>query len=542
LERFKTIIGGFIKNIKNADIVSTVVPKYAITVFHGTHFPIANIGNNFTTYTFLSTTIDINIAKGYGSIVYVLHIPGDIPYIKLEAHNKHILLPIGCKFIAEFGIPSEKPAFIFCRCISTEIDVKNRLNSINTILSSKPQDLLVNELWDYSFENINIIKIQSINEIPNFQSARPISARPRSTRPRSTRPRRACPYSIYSSRNNNITGFSEFGFFKDLNDVTFFCKKPRCIRTTEYLRRRYINEIIALKVYQSFDIDTLQKEFTIYCDNYNNLWLASEYVKCTDVTSISYQNAIEYVQGYLVDCIMANWDINQKGNLKIRDNKLVRADMGGALAYRARGEFKLSFIDKREPTEHITMIPSSKLAECLTILGSNFLSILKSKIVANFHKISNLEASIPYLKIDDDILLNKILTSLANRVNYYVRNIDTVSQSVIHILENKMYGGRYDTLTVIAQQAGQQPTFLAAEYDVDEMLMFDSIGNDTQIKTNQQTLENLKIEKIEAFKKLTSAASGPRSSGGSCGCKGKQSRTKSAPASSARGRTVNRKK
>lgn len=61
---------------------------------------------------------------------------------------------------------------------------------------------------------------------------------------------------------------------------------------------------------------------------------------------------------FLVDCIMANWDVGQTGNIGIRDDKLaIRVDVGGSLKYRAKGDVR-NYVGI--PDEHLTFLKNDK--------------------------------------------------------------------------------------------------------------------------------------------------------------------------------------
>lgn len=59
------------------------------------------------------------------------------------------------------------------------------------------------------------------------------------------------------------------------------------------------------------------------------------------------------MEHFIVDCIMANWDVFNNNNIGIHNKKVIRTDVGGALYYRGRGDRKYDF-NLDVPTEHIS--------------------------------------------------------------------------------------------------------------------------------------------------------------------------------------------
>ena len=485
-DRFKKMIGGFVESNRQTNI----------TVFHGTNF---ELGKEFTTYTFLSTTIDINIARSYGNIVYVLSVPKHIPYIKLESHNKHVLLPFGCTFRVMFGIPAANPAFYFCECVSSGAAVMKRIGVVESIVRG-----------DHFQEGWNSTFLQGVPT--NFQKETPKCSTKRIKSKYS-------PYYVPSNLSVSI-GFSDFCSMQYVGE-DYFCKKPKCKRTREYIRRRYTNEILALRLYKFFDVTTLQDEMLIFEDRENNLWLGSRYVENVDLPqSLLLKNVDQYVEGYLVDCVMANWDIYNKGNMKIRssDGDLVRSDVGGALAYRARGEFKLSFMDKRDPTEHLSMLQNSRMAECfkkyIDIFAKDAWNYFSKKMKSKISKDLGLFEF-------KDALESQIGDVLSTRWKYYTNNLENVCNSVIKSIIEML-----------------PPTGTASggtdNDSTDDCVFF----------VNTEALDSVSTKSSGDFDnilKIKAGALAPRSSGGSGGRRGRQSRTGSAPGSSGRGRTASRR-
>ena len=72
----------------------------------------------------------------------------------------------------------------------------------------------------------------------------------------------------------------------------------------------------------------------------------------------------------MIDCVLANWDVGYNANVGFVNNSPIRTDVGGALAYRAKGEFKLSFFNNYHTNEHTNLLSSSFIQACIKEAGS----------------------------------------------------------------------------------------------------------------------------------------------------------------------------
>ena len=319
----------------------------AITVFHGTNIKIHNdTPTSFKAYGFLSTTTNINIAKSYGKIIYTIKIPAKFPYIKLDNSNEQILLPIG----TEFNI-------IHTTCIFDQIfflNVSNYDNTLfNTFLSllNKKIKLPIKS----NLEHINVIRL---------------------------------PPKV---KKSTFPLFCYIG----INSEKYIGKNISKNNSDDYTIRRILNEYIASEIYKEFGFKTFDYDMITY---ENKRCLTSKYIE--NITNLTTANltpkiAKEYLNGFFVDCVLANWDVCKPGNIGIIDDIIIRTDVGGALAYRARGEFKASFFS-REPLEHTSMINDKFIKECIAL---------------------NINNSIPKLAYTKDVIAKTLSTILIKILN-----------------------------------------------------------------------------------------------------------------------------
>ena len=101
---------------------------------------------------------------------------------------------------------------------------------------------------------------------------------------------------------------------------------------TEYLTNQ-LYDLLGLRV----------PDFELYEDNGEAVML-SKYIPMTKVPSA--KNYDDMAKGFVIDALLANWDIYQNDNCLIDSaGRIIRVDNGGALNYRAQGS-KKTFGDK----------------------------------------------------------------------------------------------------------------------------------------------------------------------------------------------------
>lgn len=96
---------------------------------------------------------------------------------------------------------------------------------------------------------------------------------------------------------------------------------------TEYLTNQ-LYDLLGLRV----------PDFELYEDNGEAVML-SKYIPMTKVPSV--KNYDDMAKGFIIDALLANWDIYQNDNCLIDSaGRIIRVDNGGALNYRAQGSTK----------------------------------------------------------------------------------------------------------------------------------------------------------------------------------------------------------
>lgn len=263
-------------------------------------------------------------------------------------------------------------------------------------------------------------------------------------------------YIIHLDDFNNINSINTQGTSKIyngiLNNEKFYIKDVVKSRGSNNRTNMYgiydielaINELLASKIYTDiYGIDAIHLFLVVNNANekYPRYMIASKAIEidtcepittdCRDLLDNKIQGGIE---PFLVDCIMANWDVGSRGNVGIITNKntkkAFRIDVGGSLIFRAMGQ-KRNFVNT--PNEHVNFfVPSNKghklfknltpvqiheMFNIITKVDPSIFGILKNKM----EKLIN-DLDIPD---SDKKLSNSIINSIntvKKRHDYYINN------------------------------------------------------------------------------------------------------------------------
>jgi hypothetical protein len=111
-----------------------------------------------------------------------------------------------------------------------------------------------------------------------------------------------------------------------------------------------INEVLASKIYrQVYGLNVLD---TIVVNIGNKYYVGSKFnnkIQNFDITKsgeLRGKQREEIMKGFFVDCIMANWDLAEPGNIALVENgNYARIDLGGTMKYRAMGGVRTGWED-----------------------------------------------------------------------------------------------------------------------------------------------------------------------------------------------------
>lgn len=390
-----------------------------LTVYHGTNYNLHDPKNDFTTYAFFSTTIASEIAETYGKIIYKIKIPEGYPIINLyDQSNMQILLPIGTKVnIKTYSSINNKVTY---ECTIGADNITSIITTLSELLKPNIKPIEINIKSDNILESEirEISLFNSVKETNKFKASSTI-------------------YSCYF----NTQGYGKVKTKSNIQDnyiIKDILKKKdftKCFKKEDYICRRIMNEILASLVYQAYGLKTFDYDL-VYNDKYPNrprYMLGSE--KINNINYPKYNpdqtKSAELLKGFIVDCILSNWDAYNNNNIGLLNDKSIRTDVGGALAYRGIGDFKLSFFNHVDPREHITFIKENsniqRLFKNIKPQDYNFMFEIPSIDIQAIKENPKIKM---FMRYYGDFIEN-ILNTVINRHNYYVRNKDKVISEII---------------------------------------------------------------------------------------------------------------
>lgn len=208
-----------------------------------------------------------------------------------------------------------------------------------------------------------------------------------------------------------------------------------------------INELLASKIYTDvYGIDAIHLFLVINDKNraYPRYMVASRAIEIdtcelisTDCDALLNNKIPGTIEPFLVDCILANWDIGSRGNVGILEDKkgkkAFRIDVGGSLAMRAMGQ-RRAF--GTIPNEHEQFFqPSNKgyklFKNVKTHQINDMFKMLENADMTNLDRIKqNLEEELNKLNDTDRRLAKNILDMIEvvkQRHQYYIDNKRIIS-------------------------------------------------------------------------------------------------------------------
>jgi hypothetical protein len=119
------------------------------------------------------------------------------------------------------------------------------------------------------------------------------------------------------------------------------------------------NEYVANKVYAKFGIDVPEA----YIGEMDGRKVfVMEYLESSVPLGEVDLSTVDVDKGFIFDVLTANWDVvgttYDLDNIRVKDGKAYRVDLGGTLLYRAQGAAKGKFFG-HEPSEHKTLRDSN---------------------------------------------------------------------------------------------------------------------------------------------------------------------------------------
>jgi hypothetical protein len=218
-----------------------------------------------------------------------------------------------------------------------------------------------------------------------------------------------------------------------------------------------VNEVLASRLYVNvYKVDAVEL-YLVHNDSddkrYHKYMVASKAIEIDTCEPISddCRNLIENkipgaIEPFLVDCILANWDVGSRGNVGIVYNnskkEAFRIDVGGALLFRALGA-KRNFTNV--PNEHLQFfqfhnkgyklfnnITKEQIDKCYKVIER----VNLEKIDKQGKLLQNVVETLPDKKdIDKATKVLSVLDTVKDRHEYYINN----KPAIVKFLESKLH-------------------------------------------------------------------------------------------------------
>lgn len=230
------------------------------------------------------------------------------------------------------------------------------------------------------------------------------------------------------------------------------------LKMAHYNKRKYndfllcLNEVMAGLIYTNVFKQYVPLIVLIYNDTNDKhypLWFIGSKLEI-NLLPISFKKShYDWKTGYLVDCIMANWDVilnnnsflitKNNINTTISKNRVIRIDLGGTMSFRARGDDKESFINKDPPIEHhmfLEYLPLFQKIRTPQLLKTSLTFIKNIYKIEHFKQLDNIYTSIYEKLLYNSIKYNVSKKMLDKGIYLIKNNTDIIKMRWIWYLDN----------------------------------------------------------------------------------------------------------
>ena len=371
--------------------------KKPFVVYHGTN-QLIHSSNKFQTTAFMSTTRKAHTAysyAGYPGVIYVIEIPQNYPILNLHDHHQQLLLPIGTEIQVSNTIQYFQVKVVFCKVTSNLPDF-DQLVSI------------------FKYPCVNPYQIR-------FKADHPFLAT-----------------HLYGKELVPVTMRGSSSFYSISNKTSKYVVKDIVKRTQSHIRvlandnqvfKRILNEMFAAQIYKVYGLETLNYQMLMSEKVKNPTLLKSNILITSKVVKVRYtikpKERVEIFKGFLVDCILSNWDVFNNENIGVlRNGKIIRTDVGGACAFRGRGDVKLQFVPNVEPTDH-QALSVQRSFKSLKIPAESY-----QVAIEHLDSIKNVAGKLEAVKSDFIEMLN--LIDNKELVTKYTGMLEAITETVLY--------------------------------------------------------------------------------------------------------------
>ena len=380
-------------------------------VYHGSLNKLHANNDTFQCLAFLSTTLSWQVATDYarGGCIYAIKIPVNYPFLHLEDYKLfQILLPLGCTIKVMGSITINSNTVFQCECVND--------------YSKQRAEMLKSE-----FQCVSVFPplkpgVRSFIRLNEFNDIKKINA------------------TLGSSVFHETVKNGQRYFIKSITKAS---NNRRDDKGGNYILKRVVNEVLATIVYNFYGLETFHYDI-IYNDSANSdidiFSLGSTFVEGVSYKYEYFTNvkqAVQVLSGFLVDCIVSNWDAGNNNNIGFLNGNTVHTDVGGALAFHGTGSLNIAFYNDAVCTEHKTFLDPSTgtgnfFSHYLRTLEKNDIELsdvanatLKNvdiNSIFNYPPILQLKQKIVDANIDNRYItfIDNILNRVVYRHKYYV--------------------------------------------------------------------------------------------------------------------------
>lgn len=316
-------------------IVDTELYSKPLVLYHGTTQAIHK-SNRMVTSSFLSGTTSFKVAMRYAGsdgIVYVIEVPPKFPFLNFNDKLQQILLPPGTSIVVDKSIKFNNRTYIICKIESNTVDVKPFISI---------------------FEN-PCQQVRKVHMSPNASSDK--------LRFSDEIARTILPSCITATIADLKKGSSQFYKCESSEGVYIVkdivkAKNPiKLLSGDHHVFIRILNELMASVIYKDvYNLDTFEMKLVDKRNQCPHLQNASSFLiasKRIDVLyTWPYNRYATIYDGFFVDCILGNWDVFNNDNFGFINGKPIRTDVGGCMAFRGKGDYKIQYDVNVIPRDH----------------------------------------------------------------------------------------------------------------------------------------------------------------------------------------------
>ena len=423
-------------------------------VYHGTTQKIHST-HTFVTTSFFSTTRSIDTAIDYGNDIYVVTVPKRFPVLNFYDILQQILLPIGTviKIDKTISFPFNAKQLIFCHIMDEPVNMDPFISIFeNPVVNEKNVTISEGHKKAYKFMSSFL---KGADLVPTVL------------------------------KGSSVFFETQIGDSKYIiKDIIKASNKIHVLNSDNQVFKRILNELLAAHIYTrvfklaTFDYTILDKR-----KDQPALNALSNYLIVSKAENIRYdlkQSEKESIYtGFFVDCILANWDVYNNENVGMKDDVPIRTDVGGALAFRGRGDEKINFIHGEPPDEHYT-IASQPSFKALNITNEKYVLALKylrsistATVLRKLHKINKEFTQFIDLVQEKEnakkyhALLQRIIQAVIYRNEWYRHNAKSIIGKFANNRSRQSGGTNEDAITPISVIVAQvdHPKYNLKELD-----------------------------------------------------------------------------